>query len=79
MKKLRTILLFVLIFACGLVIAKAQIASAQDSAFDPEQRLKELGIKLRTPPTPVANYVVAVRTGNLVFLAGHGPRKPEGG
>ena len=79
MKKLRTILLFLFILACGLIIAKAQIAIAQDSAFDPEQRLKEMGIKLRTPPTPVANYVTAVRTGNLVFLAGHGPRKPEGG
>ena len=79
MKKLRAILLSLFILACGLIIAKAQIASAQDSPFDPEQRLKELGIQLRTPPTPVANYVTAVRTGNLVFLAGHGPRKPEGG
>lgn len=79
MKELRNILLLLLILACGIVIAKAQIASAQDSAFDPEKRLKELGIKLHTPPAPVANYVVAVRTGNLVFLAGHGPRKPEGG
>jgi len=46
---------------------------------DVEQRLKELGIQLHTPDPPVANYVHAVRTGNLVFLAGHGPRKPEGG
>jgi enamine deaminase RidA (YjgF/YER057c/UK114 family) len=30
-----------------------------------------------TPPT--ANYVRAVRSGNLVYLAGHGPDKPEGG
>ena len=44
-----------------------------------EARLKELGIELPTPPAPVANYVRAVTTGNLVFLAGHGPLKPEGG
>lgn len=39
----------------------------------PEQRLAELGITLPTPDKPVANYVKAVTTGNLVFLAGHGP------
>ncbi|HWP48135.1 MAG TPA: RidA family protein [Candidatus Limnocylindrales bacterium] len=46
---------------------------------DVEQRLKELGVTLHTPDRPLANYVHAVRTGNLIFLAGHGPRKPEGG
>jgi enamine deaminase RidA (YjgF/YER057c/UK114 family) len=38
-----------------------------------EQRLKELGIELPTPPEPVANYVRCVRTGNLLFVSGHGP------
>jgi enamine deaminase RidA (YjgF/YER057c/UK114 family) len=45
----------------------------------PEARLAALGIELPTPPPPVANYVRAVRTGNLVFLAGHGPLDPAGG
>ena len=44
-----------------------------------EARLKQLGISLPEAPKPVANYVQAVRTGNLVFLAGAGPRKPDGG
>lgn len=44
----------------------------------PEQRLEELGIQLPDPPDPVANYVGAVQTGNLVFLAGHGPLLPDG-
>ena len=79
MKKPKAIMILLFILAFGLIVAKNQIVSAQDSAFDPEQRLKEMGIKLRTPPAPVANYVTAVRTGNLVFLAGHGPRKTEGG
>jgi enamine deaminase RidA (YjgF/YER057c/UK114 family) len=61
------------------VLSLDGIAYAEEGAFNPEQRLKQMGIKLRRPPTPVANYVQAVRTGNLVFLAGHGPRKPDGG
>jgi len=43
-----------------------------------EDKLKEMGIELPTPPTPLANYVPAVRTGNLVFLSGHGPVKNDG-
>lgn len=38
-----------------------------------EQRLQELGWTLPPPQTPVANYVRAVRTGHLLFLAGHLP------
>ena len=43
-----------------------------------EDRLKEMGIELPLPRAPAGNYVSAVRTGNLVFLAGVGPRKPNG-
>ena len=46
--------------------------------YDPEARLKALEIELPTPSSPVANYVNAVRTGNLVFLAGKGPKKADG-
>src|SRR5881275_1618243 len=35
-----------------------------------EQRLKELAIKLPTPPEPFGAYVEAVQTGNLLFLSG---------
>ncbi|UCE53167.1 MAG: RidA family protein [Desulfobacterales bacterium] len=38
-----------------------------------ETRLKEMGLELPAPGKPVANYVSAVRSGNLVFLSGHGP------
>ncbi len=47
-------------------------------AQDPEAKLKEMKIDLFTPPAPMANYVRAVRTGNLVYLAGHGPTKADG-
>ena len=41
-----------------------------------EARLRELGITLPPMPRPVANYVRAVRSGSLLFLAGHGPQRP---
>ena len=44
----------------------------------PEQRLRELGIELPPPPRPVGVYVPAVRTGNILFTAGHTPRGPDG-
>lgn len=44
----------------------------------PEDRLAELGLTLPSTSAPVANYVSAVRTGNLVFLAGHISRDPDG-
>ncbi len=43
-----------------------------------EARLKELGIDLPPAITPVANYVPAAKTGNLIFLSGHGPVKEDG-
>ena len=39
-----------------------------------DQRLTELGIVLPEIPTPAANYVPFVRSGNLLFLSGQGPR-----
>ncbi len=35
-----------------------------------EERLKELGILLPSPPTPFGSYAEAVQTGNLLFLSG---------
>jgi enamine deaminase RidA (YjgF/YER057c/UK114 family) len=45
----------------------------------PEEKLKQLGIDLGTVSAPVANYVNAVRTGNLLYLAGKGPRVDANG
>jgi enamine deaminase RidA (YjgF/YER057c/UK114 family) len=50
----------------------------ESACMSAEGRLKEKGITLPTPPAPMANYVSAVRAGNLLFLAGHGPSQPEG-
>lgn len=40
-----------------------------------EARLTELGITLPPAPKPVATYIPAVRSGNLLFLSGTGPFK----
>ncbi|HVP08988.1 MAG TPA: RidA family protein [Burkholderiales bacterium] len=44
-----------------------------------EENLKQLGLDLGKVSSPVANYVNAVRTGNLLFLAGKGPRPDASG
>lgn len=43
-----------------------------------ETRINELGITLPEPMRPAANYVPAVRTGNLLFLSGAGPIGDDG-
>lgn len=64
-----------LTFACSLLLVMP--LSAQETDY--EAKLKELGITLPEPGQPVANYVKAVVSGNMVYLAGHGPSKPDGG
>ena len=44
-----------------------------------EKKLKELNLDLGAVSAPVANYVNAVRTGNLLYLAGKGPRPGRDG
>ncbi|MDW3647605.1 MAG: RidA family protein [Bacteroidia bacterium] len=72
----------ILLLSCQGIEKKSSQNSLKaqfESDYDPEAKLKELGIELSTPGAPVANYVNAVQTGNLLFLAGKGPNKPEGG
>lgn len=38
-----------------------------------EQKLNKLGLTLPQPNKPGANYLPAVRTGNLLYISGHGP------
>ena len=82
MKYLRIVAISFLFIACQQEAKKAapKVQKAEmGENYDPEAILKELGIELSTPGAPVANYVNAVQTGNLLFLAGKGPNKPEGG
>lgn len=43
-----------------------------------DQKLEELGIALPELPKPAGNYVPYVRTGNLLFLSGQGPKDNTG-
>lgn len=61
--------------AIGLATGKD---STDEAGFSPEARLEALGIELPPAPEPVANYVNGVRTGNLIFLAGKGPKRVDG-
>ena len=79
----KTILGIILLtgYACAQQNAENKdnkVIKAQVTDYDPEARIKALGIELRTPSAPVANYVNAVSTGNLVFLSGKGPLQANG-
>ena len=60
-----------LLFITALSVSNAFFAQ------DAETKIKEKGIVLVSPSSPVANYVNVVRVGNLLYLAGKGPLKPD--
>jgi enamine deaminase RidA (YjgF/YER057c/UK114 family) len=73
------IMLNMLYFVSALVLGSAPVL-AQDGQ-GAEARLKQKNITLPPEAAPIANYVNAVRVGNLLFLAGNtsGPRwQPNG-
>ncbi len=59
-------------FLAALALALSGRSAQAQGANDPEARLAAMGLALPPASAPVANYVRAVRSGNLVFLAGHG-------
>jgi enamine deaminase RidA (YjgF/YER057c/UK114 family) len=46
--------------------------------MDAYARLQELGLTLPQTPDPGGNYVSAKMSGDLLYLAGQGPRQPDG-
>ena len=61
-----------LVGALVLALVSASTASAQTTG-GAEDNVKQKNIVLPPPTAPVANYVPAVRVGNLLFLSGSGP------
>jgi enamine deaminase RidA (YjgF/YER057c/UK114 family) len=61
-------------------IAAAPFAGKRNqlSQHTPEENVARLGIDVSNVPAPVANYVPAVRAGNLVFMSGQGPKTAAG-
>ena len=62
------------VYTLLLLLAIASVTNAQSI----EQKLTSMGLVLSAPTKPVANYVKAVRTGNLLFLAGHVSTRADG-
>ncbi len=77
MKKL-TFLATLLLFTCNNQDSTKVETPSEFYDYDIEERLSELNIELTEPSKPVANYVNAVTTGNLVFMAGKGPTDANG-
>jgi enamine deaminase RidA (YjgF/YER057c/UK114 family) len=62
-------------FFLALTISHATLAQG---SYNPEQKLKDMGIEIKEKAPSASKIVSAVRTGNLVFLSGHGPTRPDG-
>ena len=43
-----------------------------------EARIAELNLTFPPTPKPVATYQTAVRSGDLLYVSGHGPLRPDG-
>lgn len=80
MKKLMPIFFLLVMTSCQTKVSKSETneKSGPPVNYNPEAKLEQLGITLRPIGKPVANYVHAVRTGNLLFLAGKGPKQANG-
>lgn len=86
MRILSVLVLALLCFACNSKTETEKSDASMDRKeqvkidpeYDPEAKVEALGITLSPPSAPVANYVNAVRVGNLIFLAGKGPLKDDG-
>ncbi len=65
--------------AVALSSCKSQSIAQNRPAGDVEAKLKELNIQLPVSAPYTGSIVKAVRTGNFVYLSGHGPDKPGGG
>ncbi|MEX2566203.1 MAG: RidA family protein [Cyclobacteriaceae bacterium] len=55
-----------------------KIPAESGNGIDAEKRIEDAGITLIMPNPPTANYLKAKRVGNMVYLAGHGPDRPDG-
>ena len=77
MKPIITFLLILSFISCNQT-SKDSTHSKTDPSYNPDAQLEKLGIQLPEVTLPVANYVRAVKTGNLLFLSGSGPKKEDG-
>jgi enamine deaminase RidA (YjgF/YER057c/UK114 family) len=77
MKTILTGLFSILLLSCSAPSDKgnqSQVNTIENQ--DVEAKVKSLGIELSSASQPLGNYVNIVRTGNLLFLSGKGPKRP---
>lgn len=60
------------LLALGLLLCTAAYQSA--TAQTPEEKIKQLGLVIPEVSQPIANYVKWRQVGNLLYLAGTGPK-----
>ena len=60
------------------VVGVMAVAALNAKAQTPEEKLAGLNLTLPTPSRAIANYVSAVRTGNLIFVSGQLGRDADG-
>jgi enamine deaminase RidA (YjgF/YER057c/UK114 family) len=63
---------------CGFERQTDIVTLPKEEIMGAEARLKELGIALPPLPKPVANYLPYRLAGNILYLAGQGPRDANG-
>jgi hypothetical protein len=60
------------LFFIGLIVFLSGSRIAAQPLATPASRMAAAGIQLPEPNRPIGNYVTWVRTGDLLFLSGHG-------
>ncbi|ODS82282.1 MAG: hypothetical protein ABS46_09470 [Cytophagaceae bacterium SCN 52-12] len=73
---MKSLLSFYTVVFLAIQLSVSPLAAQKNT--DPEKRLRELGITLKPPGKPIANFVTAVTVGKLVFVSGHGPVQENG-
>lgn len=58
--------------AIAATLCAVSLGAHAASPGSPEVRLAAAGLTLPAPPAPVATYVTSARSGDLLFLSGHG-------
>lgn len=78
MKNIFLLFISIFILSCSSKTSSINKTNIMLYTVTPDAKLKELGVEIPKAGAPVANYVNAVRTGNLVYTAGKGPNRPDG-
>lgn len=77
MKQITVLFIAITLLSCNYNKSKTSPAENLYN-YNVEEKINELGIQLVNPEKPVANYLPAVKTGNLVFLSGKIPKDEDG-